>query len=230
MIDDELREKYISNMKKYYLENCKYIDDYMIKNIIRDIKRTKFRTLPYKSVEEYEPKTAEPPLELHEVPEWYPELLKLYLTEVSSEYIDDHYEWDIDLNHKDKKSIEEIHNEVILKNNFNTDREYNTYKIGVGKKYENLEKIEFKKNYLSLVTSAEYEEIRREVAITKSTLIMVATQGCVYSSQYCPVRDKVIDIHSDDMSNYGIISEFLYLNERFNNSNRSLVSYLCAED
>lgn len=175
-------------------------------------------------------KTPEPPLELHEVPEWYPELLKLYLTEVSSEYIDDRYSWYIDLNHKDKKTIEEIHNEVILKNNFNTDIEYNTYKIGIGNKYENLKKIEFKKNNSILVKPEEYEEISREVAITKSTFIMLATQGCCDNSEYCPVRDKVIEINLDEMSNYGIITEFLYLNEHFNNSNMSLASYLCAED
>jgi hypothetical protein len=225
MIEGELREKYIANMKNYYLGQFKYIDNYWI----NDIKKTKYKISSYKSVEEYEPKQPEPPIELHEVPEWYPELLKLYLTEVSSEYIDDHYEWDIDLNHKDKKTIEEIHNEVILKNNFNTNREYNTYKIGVGKKYENLKKIQYKKTNTYLKPE-EYEEIRREVAITESTLIMLATQGCTYSSEYCPVRDKVIEIESHDLHDYGIINEFLYLNKRFNNSNMDLASYLCAED
>lgn len=224
MIEDKLREKYIANMKQYYLESFKYLDEYWISTI-----KSKHNYTSYKSVEEYEKKTAEPPLKLHEVPDWYPELLKLYLTEVSSEYIDDHYEWYIDLNHKDKKTIEEIHNEVIIKNNFNIEKEYNTYKIGVGKKYENLEKIQFKKGNMNLVKPDEYGEIRREVAITKSTFIMLATQGCSYSSEYCPIRDKVIDINSDDMSNNGIINEFLYLNELFNKSNITLAMYLGAE-
>lgn len=241
MIEGKLREKYIANMKKHYEYSLRYINNY---RIFKNNKSKKISS--YKGVEEYKNKKTKSLRKLDEVPEWYPELLKLYLTEVSKVYICGHYECVIDLEHNDKKTIEEIQNEVIFKNNFNTQKEYNTYKIGIGKEYKNLEQIErdkFKK-YKSIdltheqhkefisarLTFDEIEEIRREVELTKSTLIMVATQGCTFDTLYCPIRDRVIDIDWNLTTDYGLIKEFLYFDEHFNNSNKTLAQFLHAED
>ena len=53
MIEGELREKYIANMKKYYLESLKYSDECWISTI-----KSKHNYTGYRSVEEYEPKNT----------------------------------------------------------------------------------------------------------------------------------------------------------------------------
>ena len=85
MIEGKLREKYISDMKKHYEDS---LNKFNSKHLDELVKNPKMSTM-YESSEDFKPKEPEPPCKLEKIPQWYPELLKLYLTEVSTECIID---------------------------------------------------------------------------------------------------------------------------------------------
>lgn len=253
MIKGELREKYITDMKKHYEDS---LNKFNSKHLDELVKVPNMSTM-YESAEDFKPKEPEPPCKLEEIPEWYPELLKLYLTEVSTEYIidsdkdandlfefvhnpyneDDSYYQFISkivlLGHK-YKTIEEVQNEAI-----------NKYFVRIGKTKEEQE------NYFNKALNRQYNiydypvenieinhkvetcgktleeliEIGKELCYTSSSFIWLATDG-LNQDIYCPIRNKVIRTQWFKICNSGLINHYEYINKKFEESNITLEKYL----
>ena len=181
------KEKYIKDIKDLYYKDVENYQKSMLSSSI------------YKNNSEYTNHQIRDPYNIDEIPEWYPEILKLYLTEVSCEMLKYTYPCKINLHNKNK-SLNTIYNEAIL--NYYND-------IGSTEDAKK-EYFEYELDY-KFGTLTELIEIGKKVAIIKSTLLTIGDGGCTLEHIYCPINDKVACVCYDRMTESGIINEYEYL-------------------
>jgi hypothetical protein len=252
MIEGELRQKYINNMKKHYEDSLNKFNN---KHLDELVKNPTMSTM-YESVEDFKPKEPGPPCKLEDIPEWYPELLKLYLTEVSTECIIDtnkdaddlfefvHNPYDENgsyyefiskitlLGHK-YKSIEEVQNEAISKYferiGKTKEEQENYFNKNLNRKYNTynfpVENIEINTVETCGKTLEELIEIEKELSYTSSTFIWLALDS-INQDIYCPVRNKVIRAQWFKLLRSGLIEQYETLNQKFEESDITLEKYL----
>lgn len=152
----------------------------------------------------------QPPYNINEIPDWYPEVLKVYLSSVSSEMLISSYPCKI---HLHTKSINELHNDAVKQ-----------YYDDIGSTIEERQKtFEYELEYNKGYSLDEIIEIGKHVEIIKSTLITVGNAGCSFNDLYCLINDKVFHVCYDDMVDSGIVNEYNYLKS-------SIVNGISLED
>jgi hypothetical protein len=180
---DNQRERYIAKLKEFYYKD--------IDKIKRYVNITDYEYLNHPS------KTYN----IEDIPNWYPDILKLYLTEISDIMVKSAYPCKIHIFDKNK-SLNDIHCKAV-----------EGYYKDIGRTRE--EQLEYFEYELELrdnnKTLEELIEIGKHVEIINSTMITVGNLGCTFSYDYCLVTDRVMYTCYDDKVDSGIVNEYNYL-------------------
>lgn len=179
------KERYIKHIKDLYYKD---VEDYR--------QRMLSPSSIYKNDPEYTEHKPNPPYKIDEIPDWYPEVLKLYLTEVSCEMLKDGYPCKIHL-HDKNKSLHTIQKEAVeqyFKEIGSTEEEQKQY-FDYELKYNN--------NTLEALI-----EIGKRLEVINSTSLTIGIGGCSSEYIYCPILDKVMWYCSDTFGNNGIVQEY----------------------